>query len=182
MFLEKVSSNVKFDKWMPLGRSLWYVNRINHLSKYLAIPNNVLWICGFNLMLCYMLPSWMLINNNYLTDFTSCLIFVDNEKSFFLIFLTVTVLPLLQRNDFLIFLTVTVLPLLQRNDSFIIVQSVLFYQCVAIEYSISHLIHMISCLRVSDLLLFNANSTMFQLYHGDAKLMFNEMMMRFTLN
>ena len=165
MFLEKVSSNVKFDKWMPLGRSLWYVNRINHLSKYLAIPNDVLWICGFNSMLSYMLPSWMLINNNYLTDFTSCLIFVDNENSFFLIFLTVTVLPLLQ-----------------RNASFIIVQSVLFYQCVAIEYSISHLIHMISCLRVSELLLLNANSTMFQLYHGDAKLMFNEMMMRFTLN
>jgi hypothetical protein len=165
MFLEKVSSNVKFDKWMPLGRSLWYVNRINHLSKYLAIPNDVLWISGFNSMLSYMLPSWMLINNNYLTDFTSCLIFVDNENSFFLIFLTVTVLPLLQ-----------------RNASFIIVQSVLFYQCVAIEYSISHLIHMTSCLRVSELLLFNANSTMFQLYHGDAKLMFNEMTMRFTLN
>lgn len=120
------------------------MNRINHLSKYLAIPNDVLWISGFNSMLSYMLPSWMLINNNYLTDFTSCLIFVDNENSFFLIFLTVTVLPLLQ-----------------RNASFIIVQSVLFYQCVAIEYSISHLIHMTSCLRVSELLLFNANCCLY---------------------
>ena len=164
MFLEKVSSNVKFDKWMPLRRSLWYVNRINHLSKYLAIPNGVLWICGFNLRLSYMLPSWMLINNSYLTDFTSCLTFVDNENSFFLIFLTVTVLPLLQ-----------------RNASFIIVQSVLFYRCVTIDYSISHLIYMTSWFRVSELLLFNANSTMFQLYHGDAKLIFNEMRLRLAL-
>ena len=34
---------------------------------------------------------------------------------------------------------------------------------------------------VSDWLLFNANSTTFQLYHGENKLIFNEMMMRFTL-
>ena len=34
---------------------------------------------------------------------------------------------------------------------------------------------------VSELLLFNANSTLFQLYHGANKLIFNEMMMRSAL-
>jgi hypothetical protein len=33
--------------------------------------------------------------------------------------------------------------------------------------------------RVTEWLLFNANSTIIQLYHGENKLMFNEMMMRF---
>jgi hypothetical protein len=33
----------------------------------------------------------------------------------------------------------------------------------------------------SEWLLFNANSAIFQLYHGDNKLIFNEMMMRFAL-
>jgi hypothetical protein len=32
--------------------------------------------------------------------------------------------------------------------------------------------------RVSEWLLFNANSAIFQLYHGENKLIFNEMMMR----
>ena len=34
---------------------------------------------------------------------------------------------------------------------------------------------------VSEWLLFNTNSTIFQLYHGENKLIFNEMMMRSTL-
>jgi hypothetical protein len=34
---------------------------------------------------------------------------------------------------------------------------------------------------VSEWLLFNANSAIFQLYHGENKLIFNEMMMRSTL-
>ena len=33
-------------------------------------------------------------------------------------------------------------------------------------------------LRVSEWLLFNANTAMFKLYHGENKLIFNEMMMR----
>jgi hypothetical protein len=36
-------------------------------------------------------------------------------------------------------------------------------------------------LRVSERLLFNANSAIFQLYHGEIKLNFNEMMMRSAL-
>ena len=35
--------------------------------------------------------------------------------------------------------------------------------------------------QVSEWLLFNANSAIFQLYHGKNKLIFNEMMMRFAL-
>jgi hypothetical protein len=35
--------------------------------------------------------------------------------------------------------------------------------------------------RVSEWLLFNTNSAIFQLYHGENKLIFNEMMMRSTL-
>jgi hypothetical protein len=38
----------------------------------------------------------------------------------------------------------------------------------------------LTVLIVSELLLFNANSAIFQLYHGENKLMFNEMMMRPT--
>jgi hypothetical protein len=34
---------------------------------------------------------------------------------------------------------------------------------------------------LSEWLLFNANSAIFQLYHGDNKLIFNEMMMRSAL-
>ena len=34
---------------------------------------------------------------------------------------------------------------------------------------------------VSEWLLFNANSSIFQLYHGENKLIFNEMMMRSAL-
>jgi hypothetical protein len=34
---------------------------------------------------------------------------------------------------------------------------------------------------VSEWLLFNANSVILQLYHGDNKLIFNEMMMGFAL-
>jgi hypothetical protein len=34
---------------------------------------------------------------------------------------------------------------------------------------------------VSEWLLFNANSAIFQLYHGENKLIFNEIMMRFVL-
>ena len=34
---------------------------------------------------------------------------------------------------------------------------------------------------VSELLLFNANSAIFQLYHGENKLIFNDMMMRSAL-
>jgi hypothetical protein len=37
------------------------------------------------------------------------------------------------------------------------------------------------CVWVSEWLLFNANSAIFQLYHGKNKLIFNEMMMRSTL-
>jgi len=36
-------------------------------------------------------------------------------------------------------------------------------------------------LSVSEYLLFNANSAIFQLYHGDNKLIFNEMMMKSAL-
>jgi hypothetical protein len=36
-------------------------------------------------------------------------------------------------------------------------------------------------LRVSERFLFNANSAIFQLYHGEIKLNFNEMMMRSAL-
>jgi hypothetical protein len=35
---------------------------------------------------------------------------------------------------------------------------------------------------VSEWLLFNANSAIFQLYHGENKLIFNEMMVRFVLD
>jgi hypothetical protein len=35
--------------------------------------------------------------------------------------------------------------------------------------------------RVSELLLFNANSSIFQLYNGEKKLIFNEMMMKSAL-
>ena len=35
--------------------------------------------------------------------------------------------------------------------------------------------------KVSEWLLFNANSAIFQLYHGENKLIFNEMMMRSAL-
>ena len=34
---------------------------------------------------------------------------------------------------------------------------------------------------MSEWLLFNANAAIFQLYRGENKLMFNEMMMRFSL-
>ena len=34
---------------------------------------------------------------------------------------------------------------------------------------------------VSELFLFNANSAIFQLYHGENKLIFNDMMMRSSL-
>jgi hypothetical protein len=39
----------------------------------------------------------------------------------------------------------------------------------------------VSTTRVSEWLLCNANLAIFQLYHGESKLIFNKMMMRFAL-
>jgi hypothetical protein len=50
-------------------------------------------------------------------------------------------------------------------------------QCCEASSSISNL----TFIWVSEWLLFNANSAMFQLYHGENKLIFNELMVRSTL-